>query len=520
MIRLLIILISAGLIATGIARLIDMPGGFDFVVGSYEIHASVPAAVGLLVFTVILLFLLTRLAFALVTAPHRVRSWVRDRRARRGFQALSRGLVAARAGDQLEARRFARRGEMLLGNAPLGLLLVADAAQLEGNEEKQASTFRTMLNYPETEILGLRGLFLQAMRKGDEEEALRLAERAFDLRTRTQWAAQALFDLHASRHEWDHAQGVLKKQLRSKLISPDVARRRRAVALTAAGIDADRAGDNEAALERGLEAVTMAPALIPAAVLTARKLTQAGRVWKAQDVIETAWSQSPHPDLASAYAAVHPTHDALTRARRMENLVKLNPGHVESRILVAEQAMALGQWHDARAALEPLMQGTPTARACVMMAEIAQQERGDMTAAQGWLARASRAPRDAQWRCARCSFVVHEWTATCNNCGAFDTLSWSSPQVESTPAQSAPMTSLPPAYAPPRSEARETAPLAPVIAARPREDRTVLSRPPDDPGADAAAIFDEAEEEFADDPFAAEDAIGETPEGPLRRRSQ
>jgi HemY protein len=510
MIWLLTVLILAGLIATGIARLVDTPGGFDFVIGSYEIHASVPAAVGLLLFTVVALFLLTRLFIAVLTAPRRVRGWVRERRARRGFQALSRGLVAAKAGDHLEARRFARRGEMLLGNTPLGLLLVSEAAQLEGNDEKQASTFRNMLNYPETEALGLRGLFQQQMRKGNEAEALKLATRAFELRTRTPWAAQALFELHASRHEWDQAQAILKKQLRAKMITPDAARRRRAVALTASAIDLERAGNSEKALEDSLEAVTIAPTLIPAAVLAARKLTQAGRVWKAQDIIETAWSQSPHPDLASAYAGVHPTHDAQTRARRMENLVKLNPGHIESRLLVAEQAMALGQWHDARAALEPLTQGVPTARACVMMAEIAQQERGDVTAAQGWLARASRAPRDANWRCARCGFVAADWSATCNNCGAFDTLSWTSPQLGTAAVPAAvagapaPAPALPPAYAPPRIEARE----AVASAAHAREERALLSRPPDDPG---SQDFEEAEEEYVGE---------ETPEGPLRRRSR
>jgi HemY protein len=515
MIRLVTILFVAGLIAAAVARLVDMPGGFDFAFGTYEIHASAPGAVGLLFFVILVFFLITRLAMAVLTAPNRFRGWVRERRARRGFQALSRGLVAARAGDNLEARRFARRGEAILGNTPLSLLLAAEAAQLEGNEEKQSGTYRTMLNYSDTEILGLRGLFQQAMRKGSEEEALSLANRAFELRPRTPWAAQALFDLHASRHEWDQTQSVLKKQLRAKLITPDVARRRRAVALTASALDAEKSGNSEAALDRALEAVTIAPALIPAAALAARKLTQAGRVWKAQDVIETAWSQAPHPDLASAYAGVHPTHDALTRARRMENLVKLNPGHIESRLLVAQQAMALGQWHDARAALEPLTQAYPTARACVLMAEIAQQERGDVTAAQGWLARASRAPRDAQWRCARCGFVAHDWSATCNNCGAFDTLSWSGLQVESVAASAAPVPAAPAAFVPARIEARET-PASAIAGPRPREDRAMLSRPPDDPGSPDGMYGEEAEAGTHGDPFSAEDS----PEGPLRRRTQ
>src|SRR5688572_7082292 len=146
-----------------------------------------------------------------------------------------------------------------------------------------------------------------------------------------------------------------------------------------------------------------------------------------------------------------------------------------------------------------------------MMAEIAQQERGDVTAAQGWLARASRAPRDAQWRCARCGFVAQEWSATCNNCGAFDTLSWTSPQME----KAAPPAQVATASAPhtPASRVVERAAVPQMAATRPREERAMLARPPDDPG---ATMFEEAEEEYAADPFAVED----TPEGPVRRRTR
>ncbi len=39
-----------------------------------------------------------------------------------------------------------------------------------------------MLERPETEFLGLRGLIMQAIKDGDEDEALRLTRRAKELR--------------------------------------------------------------------------------------------------------------------------------------------------------------------------------------------------------------------------------------------------------------------------------------------------------------------------------------------------
>ena len=108
-------------------------------------------------------------------------------------------------------------------------------------------------------------------------------------------------------------------------------------------------------------------------------------------------------------------------------LTQLNRGHFESRLLEAEQAIALKRWSQARAALHPLAQSFTTARVCALMAEIAQEERGDMVAAHGWLARAVRAPRDAQWTCNSCGWAASDWRAVCGGCGAFDSLAWTTP---------------------------------------------------------------------------------------------
>jgi len=502
MIRLLIILVVAGLIATGLAWVADLQGGLDIVLGSYAIHMNVGVAAVLMLVAVGILFLLFRLIAALLSTPEMVGEWSRARRARQGYRALSRGLVAAAAGDSQEAKRFAKQGEKLLGEAPLGLLLRAQAAQLEGNEDVQSDSYRAMLEHSDTEFLGLRGLFMQAMRKGDEEEAIKYASRANALKPKAAWASHALFDLHVGRHDWDEAQVILKKQVRARLITGDIARRRRAVVLAAAAMDADKAGDDKNALARALDAVGLAPALIPAAVLAARKLTKEGRTWKAQDVVESAWALSPHPELAAAYAAIHPNDDTTARARRMNALVQLNPNHVESRLVAAEQAMAQGQWFDARSALEPLTQGPPTARACVLMAEIAQEERGDVTAAQGWLARAARSPRDAQWRCAHCGFVVQDWAPICSNCDAFDSLSWVAPRadaLESLPSGGATIagTVL-------EAKAVETKREGSSTRAAPKRDEADASvpRPPDDPGIgedDAADGMGDSENVFGED---------------------
>ena len=43
---------------------------------------------------------------------------------------------------------------------------------------------------------------------------------------------------------------------------------------------------------------------------------------------------------------------------------------------------------------------------------------------KGWLTRAVMAPRGPQWICDNCHHVHSQWTPVCDNCEAFDTLSW------------------------------------------------------------------------------------------------
>src|SRR5262249_22347853 len=158
------------------------------------------------------------------------------------------------------------------------------------------------------------------------------AARAYKLRPKATWAANALFDLSAQRHEWRGAQAILEQQQKARLVDNAVARRRRAVLLAAQAAEAARDNEDGDAVTVALEARALSPGLAPAAAIAARHLSGSGRTWKASDVIEAAWAQNPHPDLAAAYSTIREGEDIDVRARRMKGLAQLNPAHFESRI--------------------------------------------------------------------------------------------------------------------------------------------------------------------------------------------
>ena len=139
-----------------------------------------------------------------------IEGWGESRR-RQGYRALTHGLSAVAAGDANEAQKQARKAEKLLSEPPLTLLLSAQAAQLAGDREGAKRAFSTMLDDEQTAFLGLRGLIAQALRDGDPQQALALAERAFKLRPDTEWVVHSLFDMQAQIGQWRAALTTLRR---------------------------------------------------------------------------------------------------------------------------------------------------------------------------------------------------------------------------------------------------------------------------------------------------------------------
>ena len=363
----------------------------------------------------------------LMRAPGRWRRSWRLRRRERGYRALTLGMVAVAAGDADEARRQARRADVLLDEPPLTMLLAAQTAQLDGDDTAARRYFEQMLDRPETAFLGLRGLLVQAQRAGDTTRALEIAERASRLRPGTPWVLDALFDLQARTAKWGDAERTLESMLRHKLLTREDANHRRAVLRTERSRAAEARGDGERALQLAREAHRLDPMLAPAAAEVDRLQAAAGNPRRAEKAILEGWASNPHPSLAKDFAALYRDQSPADRYRRFERLARANPDHRETHYALAEAAIEANLWSEAREHLKRASESGLTARVCRLMAEVETSERGDADAARTWLERAAEAEPDPTWVCGNCGNTTGEWSATCPACSAFDTLAWRAP---------------------------------------------------------------------------------------------
>ena len=172
-----------------------------------------------------------------------------------------------------------------------------------------------------------------------------------------------------------------------------------------------------------LEAVKLAPDLVPAAELAGRLLGEAGEMRKASRIIEAAWRANPHPDLADAYAHLRPGDSARERLARVESLAGKAPGDAEGALAVARAALDAQEFAVAREALVPLLE-MPTQRVAALMAELEQQE-GDEGRAREWMARALNARRDPAWTAD--GFVSDRWLPVSPVTGRLDAFEWRDP---------------------------------------------------------------------------------------------
>ena len=380
----------------------------------------------------ILVALLYRFWRSLYRAPGDVGRAVQSGRRRRGYKALTQGMVAVAAGEPDEASRWAKRADTLLDEPPLTMLLSAQAAQLTGDEAAAKRYFTAMLDSDETRFLGLRGLLTQAMRDGDTQAALDYVRQAHALRPRTPWVLTSLFDLSQRCGDLTTAERALKDAARAKALPAAEATRKRAVLLLERAQAAQRGGDTTAAQGLVREAHKLAPDLTPASILLGELLVATGHLRRAEKVLEKAWAAAPHPDLARVYLAARPSGDGIERLKRLGKLTAARSDHPESHLALARAALEAKLWGEARRHLSVAagpdgLDGTPSESVCRLMAELVESEDGDADTARAWLTRAADAPPDPAWVCGSCGAVAPAWSARCGACEAFDGLAWQQP---------------------------------------------------------------------------------------------
>jgi len=469
---LFIFLIAA--LAYGAGILLDTGGGIQITVAGWELTLGPLQAVILALLLVVALWIVLKLV-GLIVAVLRflngdetaISRYFDRNRERKGYQALTEGLMALASGEARVAMSRAQKAEKYLAKPELTTLLMAQAAEASGDTKRATEAYKRLLGDEKTRFVGVRGLLQQKLADGDTDTALKLAEKAFAMKPKHAETQDILLKLQAEKSDWKGARATLGAKLKAGALPRDVYRRRDAVlALQEAKVVLDESASIEAR-EAAIEANRLSPDLIPAACLAARGLIEKGDRKGATRVLKKAWTAKPHPDLAAAFAEIEPDEFPTARIKRFKALTAIHPDDEQTRLLLAELNVAAEDFPAARRSLGDIVTKHPTQRSLAIMAAIERGEGAEETVVRAWLARALSAPRGPQWCCDKCQAIHAQWHPICDNCSGFDTLTWR--EVADTMGASATGTEMLPLIVGPKPTAEATA-VAEILDAETAED--------------------------------------------------
>ena len=436
LIKILSFVAMVMLISFGAGRLMEAQGGVMIQYAGLELSFGALQA-ALLVLGLLVSFWLVLKLLGLVVALLRfingdetaLSRYFDRNRERRGFEALSDGLMALASGDGRDAMAKARKADRLLNRPDLTNLIMAQAAVTNGDRQTAKATYKKLLKDPKTRFVGTYGLLQQHLQDGDTEVALKLAEHAFALKPRHGETQDVLLKLQAGQEDWRGVRTTLTAKLKHGSLPKDVHKRRDAVFALSQSRDLRAEGKLEEAQIYAVEANRLAPGLVPAALLSAEGHREQKNVKQASRILRAAWQLAPHPDLAAGFAALAPDEASAARLKRFGQFTKGTESHPETKMLMAELYVAMADFDAARRALGDLAKTDPTMRALTILAAIERGDGADDQSVRQLLTQAISAQRDPQWICDNCGHVHHDWEPVCLNCEAIDSIAWKRPPM-------------------------------------------------------------------------------------------
>jgi len=146
MIRTTFFIAAAALVVAGALWLAGRSGDVTLSGDGWQMGVPLPVFIFGVLIVAVIAALIYRFWRSVRRAPAATRAYVQRRDREKGYKALTQGMVAVAAGDAQEAARQAKRATSLLAEPPLTMLLSAQAAQLNGDENAANRYFTAMLD--------------------------------------------------------------------------------------------------------------------------------------------------------------------------------------------------------------------------------------------------------------------------------------------------------------------------------------------------------------------------------------
>ncbi|QEE08266.1 tetratricopeptide repeat protein [Bartonella kosoyi] len=427
MIRVFIYIFVVCVLGLAFGWVANHNGVFVLTFLNFRFSASLLTVLSVLTLFFVTLVLLWWLFSFFFSIPSALSNYFYKRHQKRGYEALSKGILAAFAGDGMVAQKMeAQVAKYLVGKQdPLVRLLQAQTFSLQNNSVRAISLFEEMRKEDPTKIVGLYGLFREAMKSKAYEAAQQYAEEALALSPALLWAHQTVLDRLGAEGKWDRALTVFERAQKALPRSARVTPERQHIQVLLLSGQALHLFDTHPvqAREAILKAHKLAPDFVPITIIAADILYKLNEARKADKMIIAAWQKEPHPDLGILY--LEKEEGAVGRLKRAKILASYNKDAFESAFLIAKAALDAGETTLAREQAQKALQYHPRESVYLLLADIEEAQGNNQGAVRQWLSLALRAERDPVWMCE--GSIFSSWSAVSPISGRLGCFEWKAP---------------------------------------------------------------------------------------------
>ena len=336
-------------------------------------------------------------------------------------------MVAITEGDLKKAKEGLSDLQKIIGEDALIDVLRLKIYKGEKNFDKMEELSAKLENNPNLRLVSFKADIEAKMQKKQFSEALKTANKAFEIRQDLYWVIESAFNLRVKSKDWEGALQVLNSGFQKELIKKDDYNKFKSVVLYEIAKDLKEKEDFVNFFKFCSQSLECVPDFVPAALLMAEYYMENDRqIRKASKVLSKVWRSNPTTEVAKAYLALWPEDTMLEKAQRMEGLALTNGKNPSiNNLILAELYCKANLWVKARNEFEVFLINNPaTKKLAETIAYYEKHANNNEKAATNWKKKASECLKDNVWVCSTCGHVSSKWHAYCKKCDEVGSFNW------------------------------------------------------------------------------------------------
>lgn len=357
--------------------------------------------------------------------PQALQAFFKRRRQKKAQEALVEGMVALSSGEFDLAKQLVDYSQKLNPNQLIPQILQAQAIYAAGHYEEAEQAFKGLLAYPETAFLGIRGLILLSMRRGDHQKLHEYLQQGMALRPNSPWILKQLISFHIKDQTYQKAELLVETLHLTGGLTKEQVNRQQAILFWLRAEQALIQSNRSEFFKLAHRSLKLDPHLVGVSIALAKEYAKEGRVSEVKKVVFEGFSKEPNASLGYVWIDVLSHKSDIEKYRLVEELTSKTPLHSESLYLLASVALSAKLWGQARRHLKDLLIQEASQRVYRLMIYLEEQEKPhSQEDSKEWIQKAFSAPDIPQWTCGSCHHHAPTWVAVCPACGNFDGFEW------------------------------------------------------------------------------------------------